>query len=125
MVRVEGEDGVVSKGVFKYDDIILEVRGKVTTEDKLHQYLHTLGSDQERKELTHNMLMLNRGRKVALKPTNLGSILIESALNPGTQAPNCYLEIRHESKAFVRASSIIIEGETLHLDPKSLQPHLL
>lgn len=71
------------------------------------------------------MLMLNKGRKIALKPTNLGSILIESALKPGTQAPNCYLEIRHESKAFVRASSIIIEGETLHLDPKSLQPHLL
>lgn len=42
---MEGKDGVVSKGVFKYDDIILEVRGKVTTEDKLHQYLHTLGSD--------------------------------------------------------------------------------
>ena len=96
-------DAVYAKTTFLENDIILEVRGKYTTLEKMKPYMQTFNFQ------SLGMLWLDRMQGILLMPNSFAQKFLATQGTPG----NCLLELHFNSKILIRATDIIAKGEKI------------
>lgn len=109
-LNVRSDGTVWTKSVYLDSDIILEIRGSVTKEDKLKSLLQKMGKSLYKYDGCFGpLLWLSFKDKILLRPKGLSLNLLQSSIRNSKHEQkdrkngNCYIEPHYDSKLLVRA----------------------
>lgn len=109
-LNIEVADSEVkSKLTLMVNDIILQVRGSVTSEEKLKEYMNKHPEPKQKPIL----LSLSKEKGIILMPTNLSKELIRSSLEKKEKQGNCEIVNHFNSKLLVKMTTLTPRDERL------------